>query len=127
MFDVVQATWNALEPSLGPLLAEAHAAGMGVIVKEALANGRLVRGPEATSVDSQAKRLGTSPDALALAHALAQPWADVVLSGAATVEQLRSNVDALRIDLDDEAVAVLGALALPNDAYWRQRRAMAWT
>ena len=127
MFDVVQATWNALEPSLGPLLAEAHAAGMGVIVKEALANGRLVRGPEATSVDSQAKRLGTSPDALALAHALAQPWADVVLSGAATVEQLRSNVDALRIDLDDEAVAVLGALALPIDAYWRQRRAMAWT
>ena len=41
LFDAVQATWNLLEPSAGPALAEAHAAGVGVIVKEALANGRL--------------------------------------------------------------------------------------
>ena len=27
--------------NLGPALAEAHAAGMGIIIKEALANGRL--------------------------------------------------------------------------------------
>src|SRR5436305_1641209 len=40
LFDCVQATWNLLEPSAGPVLAEAHAAGVGVIVKEALANGR---------------------------------------------------------------------------------------
>ena len=40
-FDTVQATWNLLERSAGPALAEAHDAGLGVIVKEALANGRL--------------------------------------------------------------------------------------
>ena len=40
VFDVVQATWNLLEPSAGPALQAAHAAGMGVIIKEALANGR---------------------------------------------------------------------------------------
>ena len=39
-------------------------------------------------------------DALALAAALAQPWADIVLSGAVTMKQLRSNVRALDIDLD---------------------------
>ena len=50
-----------------------------------------------------------------------------MLSGAATVEQLRSNVDALRVVLDEAAVAALGALAQPVDAYWRQRRALAWT
>ncbi len=66
-------------------------------------------------------------DVLAFAAALSQPWADVVLSGAATVEQLRSNVDALRVVLDEAAVAALGALAQPVDAYWRQRRALAWT
>jgi aryl-alcohol dehydrogenase-like predicted oxidoreductase len=44
-FDTVQATWNLLERSAGPVLAEAHAAGLGVIVKEALANGRLT-GPD---------------------------------------------------------------------------------
>ena len=41
VFDCVQATWNLLEPSAGPALQAAHDAGMGVIVKEALANGRL--------------------------------------------------------------------------------------
>src|SRR5207237_681430 len=41
VFDVVQATFNCLEPSLAAPLAAAHDAGLGVIVKEALANGRL--------------------------------------------------------------------------------------
>ena len=46
LFSAVQATWNLLEPSVAPALGEAKAAGWTVIVKEALANGRLaVRGP----------------------------------------------------------------------------------
>ena len=40
-FDTVQATWNLLEQGAGSALRAAHAAGMGVIVKEPLANGRL--------------------------------------------------------------------------------------
>ena len=43
-FSTVQATWNLLEPSAGDALAEAHARGWGVLVKEAVANGRLVDG-----------------------------------------------------------------------------------
>ena len=43
LFSSVQATYNLLEPSAGPALAEAHDAGRTVIVKEALANGRLVQ------------------------------------------------------------------------------------
>lgn len=127
LFDVVQATWNALEPTLGLLLSEVHAAGMGVIVKEALANGRLVRGPEAEMVAAEARRLGTTPDAAALAFVLAQPWADVVLSGAASVEQLRSNVASADVRLDEEALAALGGLATPVGAYWRERAALPWT
>jgi aryl-alcohol dehydrogenase-like predicted oxidoreductase len=41
LFDCVQATWNLLEQSAGPALEEARVAGLRVIVKEALANGRL--------------------------------------------------------------------------------------
>jgi aryl-alcohol dehydrogenase-like predicted oxidoreductase len=41
LFQVVQATWNLLDPSAGPALAEAKALGCGVIIKEVLANGRL--------------------------------------------------------------------------------------
>ena len=42
-FSSVQATWNLLEPSVETALVEAHDAGWGVIVKEAVANGRLAR------------------------------------------------------------------------------------
>ncbi len=42
LFSAVQSTWNVLEPSVGPALTEAKASGMMVLVKEALANGRLV-------------------------------------------------------------------------------------
>lgn len=133
LFDTVQVTWNLLEPSAGTALAEAHAAGMGVIVKEALANGRLTprnADPSFASrlslLQQQAGRLGTSVDALALAAALAQPWAGVVLSGAATVEQLRSNVAALAVAWDDEAASALSSLAEPADAYWQTRAALPW-
>lgn len=126
LFDAVQATWNALEPSAGPILASAHAEGIGVIVKEALANGRLVRGAEADPLRQHAERLGTTADAVALAFALEQPWADVVLSGAATADQLRANVGAADVALDDEARASLHGLARPAGTYWAERAELPW-
>lgn len=41
LFSTVQATWNVLEPSAGDALRAAKATGLGVIVKEGVANGRL--------------------------------------------------------------------------------------
>ena len=121
LFSAVQATWNLLETSAGPALAEAKAAGWTVIVKEALANGRLaVPGPLPAT-------LGKRPDVSALAAALVQPWADLVLSGAATVSQLNSNLAAV----DDDAIQVdpdrFAALALDPQTYWSERSAMPWT
>jgi aryl-alcohol dehydrogenase-like predicted oxidoreductase len=119
-FGCVQATWNLLEPSAGPALAEAHDAGWGVIVKEALANGRLLGEP---LVADAAVRTGHGPDALALAAVLANPWADVALSGAATPAQLRSNAAA--VDLPADGLA-FPDLAEPAEAYWEARAARAW-
>lgn len=134
LFDAVQATWNLLEPSAESALAAAHAEGLGVIVKEAVANGRLTdRHADAVSVErrrllaAEAERLGATIDALALRAALARPWADVVLSGAATPAQLRSNVAALGSAWDEPAATALATLAEPADAYWRRRSAQPWT
>lgn len=125
-FDAVQATWNVLERSAGPALASAHEAGMGVIVKEALANGRLTgRGDVALLIEAARER-ETTPDALALAVLLAQPWADVVLSGAATTSQLDSNLRALALEVDDELEAQLGELVEKRDDYWSTRAELAW-
>jgi aryl-alcohol dehydrogenase-like predicted oxidoreductase len=126
IFDTVQATWNLLERSPGPALAEADAAGLGVIVKEALANGRLTaRGGDSLLAQVAAER-GVTPDALAFAAVLAQPWANVVLSGATTVEQLRSNLAALDVDYDGELDRRLAPLAEEADRYWSARAALPW-
>jgi aryl-alcohol dehydrogenase-like predicted oxidoreductase len=126
IFDTVQATWNLLERSAGPMLAEAHAAGLGVIVKEALANGRLTVRGDVPPLLELAERRAVAPDALALAAVLAQPWADVVLSGAATVETLRSNLTALELELGEELDPELEALAEEPSRYWEERSALAW-
>ena len=126
LFDVVQATWNLLEPSLEPALAAAHAAGLGAIVKEALANGRLVA-DQGGGRRARGGAPGAGVDAVALASVLERPWAEVVLSGASTVEQLRANVAATEVALDDKARHALAGLAMPVDAYWRSRVELPWT
>jgi aryl-alcohol dehydrogenase-like predicted oxidoreductase len=129
LFDSVQATWNPMEPSVGPALAEAHRAGWGVIVKEPLANGRLAPGRHDDQVRGLARAAAEREvglDAVVLAAALAQPWADVVLSGAVTGHQLRSNLAAIDIDLDQELRLLLEGLARPAAAYWSERAQLPW-
>ena len=74
----------------------------------------------------EAERLGVGIDALALAAALAQPWADIVLSGAVTIEQLQSNVRALDIGLDPAAMGTLAGLAEDPATYWQTRSSLKW-
>ncbi|MFF5073214.1 aldo/keto reductase [Micromonospora olivasterospora] len=112
LFRSVQATWNLLEPSVGPALAEAHDAGCLVIVKEALANGRLAVGEHAPG------------DAAALAAVLHQPWASIVLSGAATADQLASNLRSEGLTVDP---ARWKGLAMPAIRYWQERSRLPWS
>ena len=112
-FHTVQATWNLHERSAEAALERAHEAGLVVLVKEALANGRLAA-------------RGAGQDAVALAAALARPWADVVLSGAATVAQLESNLAARELPWDDELEERLAGLVEEPAAYWATRAELPW-
>jgi aryl-alcohol dehydrogenase-like predicted oxidoreductase len=133
LFDAVQATWNLLEPSAGPALAEASAAGLAVVVKEALANGRLTPrndnpafAAKLALLEQEATRLATTIDALALAAVLAQPWTTVVLSGAASLKHVHSNVGALDVPWDEAAATVLATLSEAPATYWQTRGELAW-
>jgi len=106
LFQVVQATWNLIERSATEALGEAKASGWGVIIKEALANGRLA-----------------DRDVLAFAAALSQPWADVVLSGAVTPDQLESNLKS--IALAREPADWPDSTESPAE-YWSRRSTLAW-
>ena len=130
LFTSVQTTWNLLERSAGGALAAAHERGLRVVVKEALANGRLAADSPATAELARAARArGVGVDTVAIAAAMAQPWCDVVLSGAVTLRQLRSNAAARDLVLADEATAV-GAADLvdaqPAGEYWAERSRRPW-
>jgi aryl-alcohol dehydrogenase-like predicted oxidoreductase len=135
VFDSVQATWNLLERGAEQALEDAHSAGMKVVVKESLANGRLthanrdddkVFAPLVARIRELAEARGTTIEMLALAAALARPWADVVLTGAATVEQIRSSVAALEVSWDAELENQLRPMSIPSDEYWKVRGSFRW-
>jgi aryl-alcohol dehydrogenase-like predicted oxidoreductase len=129
LFTSVQSTWNVLEPSAGPTLADAAAAGARVIVKEAVANGRLT--PAASDAPPRAAalaaELGIPLDQFAIAAALAQPWAWRVLSGAVDPAQVASNTAAAAVDLPTDVLSELETLAEDPAAYWSARAARAWS
>ncbi len=124
LFGTVQATWNLLEPSAGEALAEASDAGLGVIVKEAVANGRLT--PRNRDVAARLRSVAPkwSADAVAIAACFHQPWSSVVLSGAATADQLASNLQAL--DVPREVTDQLPPLAETPEKYWVARGGLPW-
>jgi len=133
LFQSVQATWNMLETSAGSALDAAHRQGMGVIIKEALANGRLTSKNDDPDFSQQiymledtAAELGTTVDAMALAAVLAQPWVDIVLSGATTSEQLLSNASALAVKWNDGLSRRFARLAMRPEDYWASRSALSW-
>jgi aryl-alcohol dehydrogenase-like predicted oxidoreductase len=125
VFTAVQSTWNVLEPSVGPALARAHDAGAHVLVKETLANGRLVVDPPA-ALAAIATRHGAGPDAVAIAAVLAQPWADTVLLGPASTAQLSANLAAADLRLSDEELHRLAGTAESTVDYWTTRSGLAW-
>ena len=107
LFDSVQATYNVLECSSGPALTEASKAGLQVIVKEGMANGRVFKsgnnGPSCSrlsTLHAEADAIGCTVDALALACIIVQPFSPMVLSGAACKEHMISNADACGLVAD---------------------------
>ena len=135
VFDSVQATWNLFERGAESALKEAHDAGMKVVIKEALANGRLTNAnpnqdpllaPYIPQLRAVAGDRGTTIETLALASALARPWADFVLSGAATVQQVRANAAARDFAFSDELDEQLRGFAIDSKDYWRARSRFSW-
>jgi aryl-alcohol dehydrogenase-like predicted oxidoreductase len=135
VFDSVQATWNLLERGAESTLEEAHAAGMKVVVKETLANGRLTQGNRdhdsvfalrVARIRELAESRGTTIEMLALAAALERPWADVVLTGAATAGQIQWSVAAVEIAYDVKVEEELRSLSVSSNEYWRARSSFRW-
>ena len=95
-----------------------------MIVKEAVANGRLTSRDQEIAENLRTVTSEWPPDAVAIAACLHQPWSSVVLSGAATIDQLTSNLKALEIPRS--ITAQLPELAETPEKYWGIRGALPW-
>jgi aryl-alcohol dehydrogenase-like predicted oxidoreductase len=135
VFDSVQATWNLLERGAESALDDAHAAGMRVVIKETLANGRLTHsneqedrllGSRISLIRDLAKDRHTNFETLAFAAALSRPWADVVLTGAASASQLAMSAAAQSFAYDSALDHELRAAAVSPPDYWLARAAFGW-
>lgn len=136
LFDCVQATWNLLEQSVSAKLCEAHAAGVSVLIKEAMANGRLTPRNTAPGFEDRLALLSrlaaendTTVDALALACVMRQEFQPVVLSGASTVGMMQANAAAMELAGRIDAATVeqlCQALVQSPEEYWTERGSLAW-
>ena len=133
LFDSAQVTYNLLERSAEAALIAAAESGMGLIIKEAVANGRLTKRNNQNGFEKNkallkelAEKYHAGIDAIAYAFILSKPWAHLVLSGATVPAHLLSNLQAFRIELEAEDLEKLNQLAMPAEAYWEERSQLQW-
>jgi len=133
LFDAFQVTFNLLDQSLRSISNELHRQGKRMIIKEALANGRLYPNnayPHYQALyrklDELAEKYAVGPDAIVLRYCLDSLDPFVVLSGAAQKDHLTSNLLALGIKLSEEDLDVLNGFGLSATTYWGERKKLGW-
>ena len=130
LFTFIQCTINILEQSCQQILIEASESKINVIAKEVFANGRLSAAnkefhqKEILILKNLALDLNLSLEELSLIWAYQQKYINIVLTGAATVEQLQSNIDA--ISKKDVILPNLLELGTSKESYWQSRKSLKW-
>jgi len=130
LFTFIQCTINILEQSCQQILIEASESKINIIAKEVFANGRLSAAnkefhqKEILILRNLALDLNLSLEELSLIWAYQQKYINIVLTGAATVEQLQSNIDA--ISKKDLTLPNLLELGTSKESYWLSRKSLKW-
>lgn len=133
LFDSFQVTFNIFEQSCLVLNDQLVSSGKKVIVKEALANGRIFLNQQFPNynrayalLDQLATKYKVGFDAIAIRFCMdtLQPYS--VLSGATEEGQLTANLAALSFELLPVEIAKLKDLAVQPELYWTERKALKW-
>lgn len=133
LFDLFQVTYNIFDQSLAALSKQMLKQKKKLVIKEALANGRIFQNESYANYSAAYKllsqlaeeyRVGT--DAIALRFCLDSIPVFKVLSGASTEAQLIDNLKANNFTLKSEEVESLKDLAIAPDQYWQERKELLW-
>lgn len=131
LFDVFQVTYNVLDQSLAGVIQDFQ--GKRVVVKEAMANGRLFRNEKYqhhTSVYNSLERIAqkyqVGIDAVAIRFCIDSINPFAVLSGASYQQQILENLKADTFQLTGEELEELRSIAVSPTVYWNERKLLVW-
>lgn len=134
LFDVFQVTFNVLDQSLATVAPTLAAAHKRLVIKEAMANGRIFPNTAYphyarmyNTLQGMAERYGVGVDAVAIRFCMDRIEPYQVLSGASRVSHLSDNLKAARFQLMQEDLEALKTLAVRPEAYWAERKQLGWS
>ena len=133
LFDVFQVTYNIFDQSLASVAVEIAKQNKRLVIKEALANGRVFPNEKylhyATAyqkLEELAKKYSVGVDAIALRFCIDSIPVFKVLSGAANEQHLSDNLKTADFKLKEEDIIVLKKLAVNPGFYWEERKRLGW-
>lgn len=133
VFDLFQVTYNFLDQSLLEISAELIRQNKQIVIKEALANGRVFRNKSYphynkmyATLEGLSKKHNVGVDAISLKYCEQTIPNSIVLSGASNSKQLIENLRLHTFTLSNNDIAVLNGLKVTPDFYWTERKKLAW-
>lgn len=133
LFDTFQVTYNILEQDTFEVLTTALRNGKQVVIKEALANGRVFPNQSFEHyakiyqvLEDLSKKYQVGIDAIALRFVIDSLKPTYVLSGASDNNQLKSNMKAFKFKLSEEEINILKTICVLPQTYWEERSKLQW-
>lgn len=133
LFDVFQVTYNMLDQSLKTISNVLSAQNKSIVIKEALANGRIFRNKNYTHYSSLytvlerlANKYNVGVDAISLRFCAQTIKNSVVLSGASSKMQLQENLKLKHFELLEDELKDIARFKINAAAYWKERKALVW-
>ncbi|MEM5565510.1 aldo/keto reductase [Psychroserpens sp. AS72] len=127
LFDSYQVTYNIFEQSTFETLQNLQVLGKTIIIKEALANGRVFTNNNSKKqLETLAKKYNVGIDAIALRFVIDTLQPNFMLSGASNTTHLSQNLKALDFKLSTEDLDYLKFLKVDTIDYWNERSDLVW-
>jgi aryl-alcohol dehydrogenase-like predicted oxidoreductase len=133
VFDLFQITYNFLDQSLQEISAELMRQNKQIVIKEALANGRVFRNKSYphynemyTILERLSEKHNVGVDAISLKYCEQTIPNSIILSGASTSAQLTENLKLNTFTLSNEEIEILNNLKVTPEFYWTERKKLGW-
>ena len=133
VFDLFQVTYNCLEQSLQKISQELIQQEKTIVIKEALANGRIFKNKNYQqysllykTLANLAQKYEVGIDAISLKYCAQKNPKSTILSGASTIRQLQENLKADTFMLSSQDLKLLDAFKTPAHYYWSERKKLTW-